>query len=229
MMGEREKGEKSRLMGRKLVIWGAAGHATVVADIVRVCGEYEISGFLDDVNPDRQHEPFCGASILGGAEQLDGLLRKGIQYVLLGFGNGAARLRLTPLVRAKGFELATAIHPAAVIAGDVTIGAGTVVAAGAVINPGVSIGENVIVNTCASVDHDCVLEGGAHVSPGVHLGGHVHVGRGAWVGIGAIVTDRVHIGAQTIVGAGAVVLHDVPPNVVAYGVPARVVKSVQPA
>ena len=51
-----------------VVLWGASGHARVVADIVELVGAFEIVGFLDNVNPDRKGEPFCGASVLGGDE-----------------------------------------------------------------------------------------------------------------------------------------------------------------
>jgi acetyltransferase EpsM len=79
-----------------------------------------------------------------------------------------------------------------------------------------------MINTCASVDHECVIEDGAHICPGVHLGGKVTIGRAAWVGIGSTVSDRVHIGEYSVVGAGSLVLDDIPPKVVAYGVPASV-------
>ena len=81
-----------------------------------------------------------------------------------------------------------------------------------------------IINTCASVDHECVVEEGAHVGPGVRLGGHVRVGKGTWIGIGATVKDRIRIGARAVIGAGAVVLNDIPDGVVAYGVPANVIR-----
>jgi acetyltransferase-like isoleucine patch superfamily enzyme len=55
----------------------------------------------------------------------------------------------------------------------------------------------------------------------------VRVGRAAWVGIGAIVRDHVAIGAGAQIGAGSLVLEDVPPDVVAYGVPAKVVRRVK--
>src|SRR5437667_3209268 len=58
-------------MQQKLVIWGASGHALVVADAVRLSGEYEIVGFIDDVNPERAGAQFGGATILGAREQLD--------------------------------------------------------------------------------------------------------------------------------------------------------------
>src|SRR5258708_5540212 len=129
-------------MRRKLVIWGASSHALVVADIIRLVSDYEIVGFLDNVNPERARTEFCGAPILGGEEQLDVLLKQGIEHLILGIGNGRVRLRLADLVRSKGYWLATAIHPQTVIAADVTIGAGTVIVAGVVVNPGAKLGEN---------------------------------------------------------------------------------------
>jgi maltose O-acetyltransferase len=48
---------------------------------------------------------------------------------------------------------------------------------------------------------------------------------GVWLGGGVIVGPGVTIGARTVVGAGSVVIRDVPPDVVAVGNPARVVRS----
>lgn len=199
----------------------------MIADILGLRAEYEVVGFLDDANPARAGETFLGKPILGGRERLEDLREGGVGYLIFGFGDGVARLRLSRLARGEGFRLATAVHPRSVIAADVNVGDGTVVAAGAVVNPGTTIGENVIVNTSAGVDHDCVLEDGTHISPGVRLAGGVTVGRAAWVGIGATVVGRVRVGAGSIIGAGAVVLEDVPDGVVAYGVPARVVREVE--
>ncbi len=49
-----------------------------------------------------------------------------------------------------------------------------------------------------------------------------------WLGDGAIVCKGVKIGANSVVGAGAVVVEDIPPNAVAAGNPARVVKHLDP-
>ena len=46
-----------------------------------------------------------------------------------------------------------------------------------------------------------------------------------WLGGGAIVLPGVTIGENTVVGAGAVVTKDLPPNVVAVGNPARIIRS----
>ena len=209
---------------RPLVIWGAAGHAMVVADIVRLTDAFELVGFLDDVHPDRRGEEFCGCPILGGKEQLGLLPHMGTTHLIMGFGDNESRLALSELVRAEGLRLATVIHPRSIIARDVSVGAGTVVAAGAVVNPGSSLGENVIINTSASVDHECAIGDGAHVSPGARLAGRVTVERAAWIGIGAAVLPGVRIGERSVVGAASVFLRDVPDECTAYGVPARVIK-----
>jgi len=45
-----------------------------------------------------------------------------------------------------------------------------------------------------------------------------------WIGGGAIVLPGVGVGENAVVGAGAVVTKDVPPNTVAVGNPARVIR-----
>jgi len=209
-----------------LAIWGASGHARTVADIVRAEGRFTLAGFLDDIHPERAGSEFAGTTVLGGREALAGLRKSGVTHMLVAVGDALARTQLAEEVQAANFELAVAVHPRATLAPDIRPGAGTVIMAGAIVNPGTNIGENVIVNTGAGVDHDCTLEDAVHLSPGVVLGGGVTVGAGAWIGIGGVVRDKVNIGAGSMVGAGAVVLADLPAGVVAYGVPAQVIREV---
>jgi acetyltransferase-like isoleucine patch superfamily enzyme len=57
----------------------------------------------------------------------------------------------------------------------------------------------------------------------------VAIGDNVWVGDSAIVCKGVTVGENSIIGAGAVVVDDIPPNVVAGGNPARIVKHLDPA
>jgi acetyltransferase-like isoleucine patch superfamily enzyme len=57
----------------------------------------------------------------------------------------------------------------------------------------------------------------------------VRLDHNVWVGDSAIVCKGVHIGENSIVGAGAVVVDNIPPNSVAVGNPARVVKNLEPS
>ncbi len=205
----------------KLVIWGASGHARVVADIVVRAGLYEIAGFLDDVHPERRGEPFGPARVLGGGDSLPTLRDQGVTHAIVGIGSCKARMSLSDRILEAGLELATAIHPSAVLASDVKVGPGSVIAAQAVVNPGAQLGTSVIVNTSASVDHDCSVGDFVHLAPGVRLAGDVSVGRATWVGIGSVVIEKRRIGEDCLVGAGSVVVRDIPDGTVAYGNPAR--------
>ena len=53
----------------------------------------------------------------------------------------------------------------------------------------------------------------------------ITIGANVWIGGGAIVCPGVSIGDDSIIGAGSVVTRDIPPAVVAVGVPCRVVRS----
>lgn len=212
-------------MRPKIAIWGASGHAIVVADILRLQGEYEVVGLLDDTNPARRGQRVGGVEVLGGRDQLVVLRSHDVRFLIVAIGNCEARYRVALAAKEHGFEFATAIHPGAIVASDVKIGEGTVIVAGAVINPAVRLGAHVIVNTCASVDHECVVGDAVHIGPGSRLGGCVVVGDGAWIGIGATIFDRIEIGCRSIIGGGSVVTRDVPKDVVAYGVPAKVVRA----
>ena len=206
----------------KVVIWGASGHALVVADILRLIGNYAIVGYLDDINPDRVGDSFGGGVILGGEEMLQPLLNDGVSYLALGVGDCKARIQLANVAVKAGFNLTTAIHPSAIIASSAQIGAGTVLCAGSIVNPEARVGRAVIVNTSASIDHECEIEDGVHLSPGVHLAGKVEIGMGTAVGAGSVVRDGIRIGERSVIGAGAVIVSDLPAGVLAYGVPAKV-------
>ena len=202
-----------------IVIYGASGHAKVVIDAIRKAGSFQVAAIVADGVPSGSE--LYGIPIRGGRECLQRLRSDGYAHGFVAVGDARARQSLGRLLRTSAFQLASIVHPNAVLAEDTRVGEGVFVAAGAVVNPGSVIGDMAIINTRASVDHDANVEQLVHLSPGVTLGGHVTVKEGAWVGIGATVLDRRVIGEWSIVGGGAVVIRDVLPHTKVMGVPAR--------
>jgi galactoside O-acetyltransferase len=54
----------------------------------------------------------------------------------------------------------------------------------------------------------------------------VRIGRNVWVGANAVIMPGVTIGDNTVIGGGSVVTNDIPANVVAMGIPCRVVREI---
>ena len=70
------------------------------------------------------------------------------------------------------------------------------------------------------------IDPGPAPRPGGRASEPITIEDNVWLGGGVIVCPGVTIGENTVVGAGAVVPRDLPPNVVAVGNPARVVKQI---
>lgn len=64
---------------------------------------------------------------------------------------------------------------------------------------------------------------------GLEIALPITVGSRVWLGAGCTVLAGVTIGDNAVIGAGSVVTHDIPANVVAVGVPCRVMRAVTEA
>lgn len=60
--------------------------------------------------------------------------------------------------------------------------------------------------------------------PSCSVSGEVTVGECTFIGTGASIINQITIGDNTVIGAGAVVIRDIPSDVTAVGVPAKIVK-----
>ena len=56
-------------------------------------------------------------------------------------------------------------------------------------------------------------------------GGKIKIEDNVWIGAGCIILANITIGRGSVIGAGSIVTKDIPPDSVAFGSPARVVRS----
>lgn len=205
------------------IIVGGGGHARVVSDAVTAAWpDATIVGHLDD-DATKLGESILGRPVLGPISSID---RWDHDAVALAIGDNRIRATLYEQL-APNHQLPAVVHPRATVAASATIGNASVLFAGAIVNAAAVVHENTVVNTGASIDHDCVIESHAHAGPGSHVNGGCVLGRGSFLTTGVIVAHHVRIGEWTVVGAGSVVLKDLPPGVLAYGMPARVVRALE--
>lgn len=91
---------------------------------------------------------------------------------------------------------------------------------GITLGDGTFLGNNVILTTM-NHDFDPAKRRTTYPAP-------IVTGKNVWLGSSVTVVPGVHIGDGAIVAAGAVVTRDVPPNTIVAGVPARVIRTIDP-
>ena len=129
-------------------------------------------------------------------------------------------------MEAAGLGLAKLVHPSSIVASDVALGDGTFIGPGAIVNSAARVGRCVIINTGAIVEHECRIADGAHICPGAQACRKRPRRAASLDRHRRTVIENVHVGEGSIVGAGAVVVRDVPPHSVVYGVPAKYIREI---
>ena len=195
-----------------IYLYGAGGHAKVIAGILECCSK-NVAGIFDD-DPEKTIWDFTNLKFPGPFNFL-------LDELIVSIGNNLTRKKIADMINANYY---TAIHPSAIISSYSAIKEGSVVMGGALINADSHIGKHCIINSHASIDHDCILEDYVHVSPNATLCGGIFVGECTSIGAGAVIIPNKHIGYNVTIGAGAVVISDIADNSIVVGNPARIIK-----
>ena len=198
---------------KKIIIFGASGHAEVVADIAIKNG-YEVVGFLDD---NENITTVLGYPRLGKIDDCV-KFKDGCAFAI-GIGNNSVRKKIYE--KYPDYDYPTLIHPTASVGIEVKIGKGTVVMPLAVVNACAEIGEFVVLNSASVIEHDCKVGDFCLVAPHSTVCGTVKVGSLVWLGAGSVVNQTLSICDGVMVGSGGVVTKDITQAGTYIGVPAH--------
>jgi sugar O-acyltransferase (sialic acid O-acetyltransferase NeuD family) len=118
-------------------------------------------------------------------------------------------------------RLVSLTDPSAVIASSAQIGVGCVIYPHCYVGAYAQIGDFLFCLSGSVINHNDVIEDRVTITSGVVLAGDVHVEEDCYFGQGSTVRELLRIGKGSMIGMGCVVLHDVAPNSVMVGNPAR--------
>lgn len=208
------------MTGTPLLILGAGSFAIETLEIAELSGAFEPIGFVVSEGVEPWPTTHAGLPVYR-ADRLP--IGPEAARIVAGIVTNRRRPFVDQLC-ARGYRLATLVHPTAIISPRASLNAGCVIGAGAIIASQTRLCSGVLLNRGANIGHDNTIEAFATIGPGATLAGGVHVGTGAYVGVGAVVRDHLAIGTGAVVAAGAVVVKPVEAHTLVAGCPAVVLK-----
>jgi sugar O-acyltransferase (sialic acid O-acetyltransferase NeuD family) len=149
-----------------------------------------------------------------------------LRTVALAIANSAVREKLAAACVADGVALWTLKAANAIVMDDVTVGDGALISPFVTFTSNIRIGRCFHANLYSYVEHDCRIGDFVTFAPAVKCNGNVVIEDHAYIGAGAIIKQGqpgapLIIGRGAIVGMGAVVTKSVAPGVTVAGNPAR--------
>lgn len=165
-----------------------------------------------------------GHRVLSYAEFLE--IPADTRHVVLAIANSAVRERLVARCEADGVQAWT-VRAGNVIEMDaVELGEGAILSPFVTLTSNIRIGRHFHANIYSYVEHDCVIGDFVTFAPAVKCNGNIVIEDHAYIGAGAVIKQGrpgkpLVIGRGAVVGMGAVVTKDVAPGMKVVGNPAR--------
>lgn len=207
---------------RKIIgIYGASGFGREVLPLVREQYADAQLCFVDDGSHDNQ---LNGYPVHTYQAFLD--LPQTDKSVVLAIANSQIRETLAAKCQQDGLAIVSVKASNSIVLDQVEIAEGSVLCHFTQLTSNIKIGKQFHANIYSYVAHDCVIGDYVTFAPKVQCNGNVHIEDHAYIGTGAIIKQGTParplvIGKGAIVGMGAVVTKSVAPGVTVIGNPAR--------
>lgn len=214
---------KTKEMKKDLIIIGAGsvgGH--VATNLKDYSTDYNLIGFLDD-DSSKIGNDFVGFPVLGNIDSIRNY--PSTISIVIGIAFPSIKLKIVEKLKKLGYNnYPSLVSKVAWLSKNTKVGEGCIIYPGTTVNYNSLINDFVVINMNCAIGHDCNIGDYVSFAPGVLTGGHTSIGQLSEMGIGSKTLQGVTIGNRSVIGGGAVVIEDIPDDVTAAGVPAKVIK-----
>ena len=215
-------------MDANILIYGAGGAGRELAFVMSLYNNqqttWKIEGFIDDTEG-LKGQSRNGIPILGGIEYLKDY--SGNIAVTIFDYPGIREELVHRIKRNDKIKFPVLVSPTSIVSPDAEIGEGCIINYYNVIPPNAKLGCFVYVGSRTGIGHDATIGDFTTIYSGINIGGYVSIGSGCLIGSGVTILPKLKIGDGSIIGGGSLVPKDIPPNVVATGVPARIMRVIE--
>jgi len=217
-----QKNKKRKSIKYNIIIVGAGGFGREVylwAKDSFDFTKYQIKGFLSNNKSDLDNFDIK-VGIIGDPDYYE--IKENDRF-LFAIGNIETKKRLVTKLKNKGAKFLTLIHPTAIVVSTARIGKGVVICPFCLVSDNVQLDDFVMMNTYASCGHDVKVGKYSILSPYAALNGFVKLEDEVFLGTHTTVIAHKKIGYQSKISANSVVMRDVPPNRMVFGVPGKTI------
>ncbi|MEM8918556.1 MAG: acetyltransferase [Pseudomonadota bacterium] len=146
--------------------------------------------------------------------------------VIIAIADGKVRERLALRCEADNIPFCSVVAKQHVRMKDVSIGEGAIFSPFTTLTSNIRIGRHFHCNIGSYVEHDCIIGDFVTFAPGVKCNGNIHIDDHVYIGAGAVLRQGtpekpMRIGRGATIGMGAVVTKDVAPGAIVVGNPAK--------
>ena len=200
--------------GREVYLWAKDAFSN---------NQYKIKGFLDDNNK-ALDDYNLEIGIIGN---IDSYTPKEQDRFLVAIGSINAKKNIITKLKNKSAKFLKLIHPSAIIAKTSMIGEGVIICPYVLVSDSVKLGNFVLMNSYSMCGHDVKVGDYCILSPYANVNGFSILENEVFLSIHATVIPYIRIGYRSKVSANSVVMRNVLPNKMVFGVPGRAIEIIK--
>ena len=207
---------------KDLIIAGAGGFGREALALAKTLNKIEpqwnIRGFINDI-PDALDGVKCTHSIIGTIKDWQPSEN---EVFVIGISSPIGKEKVATILKEKGANFVSLIHPAALVSEDAIIGDGCVIIGRSVVGGGSVIGDFVHI-AASMVGQDAVIGDYSTTTAFANLT-NAKLGKRVFVGSHAVIMNKLTIGDDAFISVGSIVFTNVKAGVKVFGNPAKYCK-----